>query len=424
MTVLSGKRELFKDGAWASIGQIGSVMGTVVGTRVLTEFVAPEIFGSLTLILGVIALALGTLVSPVMQAALRFYPEYSGGRASLLRANILSILSKRFIIFLVTVALISPLAIYFTAIHLPIIFLCLFLLVLDSIRILETTLLNAARKQTTFALISIGEAWGRPFVAVFLIHISGINVESILTAYALTSASILFLFYRVAKLERVSIGSVEVRNLIDLKGAIKQYSSPLTPMAILGWMNGVGDRYVIGALLGIEQAGIYAAVYGLVSRPFLMASGIVELTLRPIYNQLVVKHMHKDADRLLIKWLLTVMLLVGVGFILIVIFDHYIIFVLLAEKYRSGVMLMPWIAGGYALLALSDVFIKVCYAYGYTRRVLMVQIIGALVSLALSVVGIKLYGLIGAAMAVPAYFGLMLLITVFVSRLNIQKKKN
>jgi O-antigen/teichoic acid export membrane protein len=422
MTVLSGKRRLLKDGAWVSIGQIGSVLGTLVGMRVLTEFVAPDIFGAITLILGAIALGLGTLVSPIMQAALKFYPEYSDSRVSVLRANILAILFKRFAICLFVVALLSPLIISVSDIHLSVVFLCSLLLMLDGMRTMETTLLNAARKQTTFALIAIGEAWGRPFIAVFAIHILGVNVESMLAAYALTSASILLLFYCIGK-KSISLSISEARNMPELKDAILRYSNPLSPMSVLGWMNGVGDRYLIGAFLGLEQAGIYSAVYGLVSRPFLMVSGIVELTLRPLYNQLVVKHMHREADRLLVKWLFTVALLVGAGFAGIVIFDHFIIDLFLAEKYRSGITLMLWIAGGYALLALTDVFVKVCYAYGYTVRILIVQVVGAVASLTLAVIGIKLFGLIGAAMAVPVYFGLMLLITIIVSRFKIQKIK-
>jgi O-antigen/teichoic acid export membrane protein len=191
-------------------------------------------------------------------------------------------------------------------------------------------------------------------------------------------------------------------------------------MAALGWMNGVGDRYLIGAMLGLEQAGIYAAVYGLVSRPFLMASGIVELTLRPVYNHLVVEQSHREADRLLLRWLLTVTCMVGAGFAGIAIFSHLIVNLLLATKYRSGVNLMLWIAGGYALLAISDVFVKVCYAYGYTRAILMIQVVGAILSLVLAIIGIKMFGLVGAAMAVPVYFGIMLIITIMASRMNHQ----
>ena len=248
------------------------------------------------------------------------------------------------------------------------------------------------------------------------------NATSILTAYAFTSAIILCLFYCTSKPEGSDSDYTYGKPDPAIGTAIKRYSLPLTPMAALGWVNGVGDRYLIGGMLGLGQAGIYAAVYGLMSRPFIMVSGIVELTLRPLYNRLVAEQKHREAARLLAKWLLIVSLAVGAGFAFVILFDKLIIKILLAEKYRSGISLMVWAAsGGYALLALSDVFIKVCYAYGYTGRILMVQVIGAVVSLTLALIGIKLFGLIGAAMAVPVYFGLMLLITIMVSRSNIQK---
>ncbi len=82
---------------------------------------------------------------------------------------------------------------------------------------------------------------------------------------------------------------------------------------------------------------------------------------------------------------------------------------------------MLWIAGGYVLLAVSDVFVKVCYAYGYTGRILAIQIVGAVLSLTSAVAGIHFYGLVGAAMAVPFYYFFILVITVIAAKPNLAK---
>lgn len=73
--------------------------------------------------------------------------------------------------------------------------------------------------------------------------------------------------------------------------------------------------------------------------------------------------------------------------------------------------LLPWIAGGYGLLVLSQVFEKVCFAHGRTGMVLFIQALGGAVGLLVAYAGIRHEGLIGAAMAVPIYFGFQLLIT-------------
>jgi O-antigen/teichoic acid export membrane protein len=419
---LNSKRQLLKEGTWVTIGQIGSALGTLIGIRILTEYVVPEIFGAATLIIGIASLALGTLVSPILQAALKYYPEYSNGRLSLLRASIRNILIKRIGVFLLIAALATPFGVMLGKLDISVVLLCLLLLVLDGMRNFETTLLNAARKHTCYAMVSVAEAWGRPITAVFAVNILGADITSILMAYALTSSSILLFYYALAKSEVTQSEHTTFQDEIALKSLISKYSRPLVPMSALGWMNGIGDRYLIGALLGLEAAGIYAAVYGLMSRPFLMVSGIVELTLRPLYNQLVAGQKDNEAQNLLRKWLLLVVLATGAGFVCIALFDTVLIKILLAEKYRSGVTLMLWIAGGYVLLALSDVFVKVCYAYGYTGRILVIQVAGAVISLISAFAGIKMFGLVGAAMAVPVYFGAMLIITYFAAIVKMRNR--
>ncbi|MBV5329439.1 MAG: oligosaccharide flippase family protein [Chlorobium sp.] len=414
------RRSLIKDGAWVSIGQIFSAAGTLIGIRILTEFVDPELFGAVTLIIGIVALALGTMTSPVMQAALKFYPEYSNGRLAELRSTVYDILIKRIVIFLSLVALATPIGVYYFKLEVSLVALCALLLIVDSMRSFEMVMLNASRKHTAYALISVGEAWGRPIAAGIAVYFMGAAVKSILMAYAIISGSILLCFYIVVKPHIEVTAGARINDKKTLKNLIHQFSLPLVPMSALGWMNGVGDRYLIGGLLGLEQAGVYAAVYGLMSRPFLISSGIVELTLRPLYNKFVAQGKDKEAQNLLMKWLLSVALITGAGFAAIALFDDFLISVLLAEKYRGGVTLMLWIAAGYVFLSLSDVFVKVCYAYGYTRRILVIQVVGAVLSMVSAVVGIKLFGLLGAAMAVPAYFGIMLIITIFVSKKNVE----
>ncbi len=70
------------------------------------------------------------------------------------------------------------------------------------------------------------------------------------------------------------------------------------------------------------------------------------------------------------------------------------------QRHASG--LMPWIASGYAIRATSYVFERVCYAYGATRRVLLIQLCAVIATFALTPLAVITLGLKGAAMAVPA----------------------
>lgn len=412
---MAGRLGLLKDGAWVTVGQIGSALGTLFGLRVLTEFVAPEIYGGVVLSVGMTALVTGTVVSPVMQAALRYYPEYSDGSVSTLRSSVVSLLLSRILIFAFIAATIVPFLVLFSGLKIKLVIVCGLLFSLDAIRNLESVFLNAARRQKSYAVISIAEAWGRPFLASAGVYFFGAEIESVLIAYVVTSAFVLIGFYLFCQPVGVQ---AELMPNAKLKNSLSSYAFPLVPLAGLGWINGVGDRYLIGGLLGLVDTGLYSAVYGLLSRPFLMVSGIVELTLRPHYYQLVAESRHAEAELILKKWIKVVLILVISGFLCILIFDEIIVNLLLADNYKDCLQLMPWIAGGYVFLAITDVYIKVCYAYKNTKRIFKIHLFGALLSITTTIVGINYFGLLGAAMAVPVYFGVMLVVTMIASKIK------
>jgi O-antigen/teichoic acid export membrane protein len=89
---------------------------------------------------------------------------------------------------------------------------------------------------------------------------------------------------------------------------------------------------------------------------------------------------------------------------------------LLAEHYRGAIKLMPWIALGYCLLVISYVFEKACYAYKRTKAVLYIQISGAIASICIAIPLVYYWGLQGAAVAVPLYFGIQLLVSIHMAR--------
>src|SRR5436309_10519624 len=80
------KRVILGDGLWVFLGQLLSAIGALVGGRLLTEFIAPEVFGAVSLFLGVILLGSNLTCAPLFQSVLRFYPELaSQGNVPVLR---------------------------------------------------------------------------------------------------------------------------------------------------------------------------------------------------------------------------------------------------------------------------------------------------------------------------------------------------
>jgi O-antigen/teichoic acid export membrane protein len=202
------------------------------------------------------------------------------------------------------------------------------------------------------------------------------------------------------------------------------YALPLVPVAAAGWASGLADRYFVGGVLGLAEAGSYAAVYALVSRPFLMLSGVIEQTLRPVYYGAIAAGNSERSRVVLRAWLTLAALGGGIGFALALLLHEEIAAWLLAEPYRMSAGLMPWIAAGYWLLIISHVFTRICYAHHDTKSVFWIEATGALLAVAVMLPAIRLFGLAGAAMAVPVYFGAQLGLALMLARRSMRHRSS
>lgn len=413
------RHRLLKEGAWVTLGQVGSAVGALVGLRLLTEYLEPSVFGSATLLLGVVALGQGLAVNPLMQAVLRYYPDF----ASADKVQVLCTVTAR-ILRAVTVWLSAAVClgafIYATVTGswhwLGIAILVAALFAIEGVRSLRLTLFNAARRQRPMALWTVAEAWGRPVAVVAAVVLLTTQVSAVFIGYLIASLAVFGFFYWVTVRDDgvASKGGLGEDNRTAAK--LWQYSLPLLPVAAASWASGLADRYFVGGVLGLAQAGSYAAAYALMSRPFLMLSGIIEQTLRPVYYGAVAAGDSERSCTVLRTWLALITLGGGIGFALAWLLHEQIAAWLLAEPYRKSAALMPWIAGGYWLLILSHIFTRVCYAHHDTKSVLVIEVVGAALSLGTLFPLVSVYGVTGAAAAVPLYFGAQLVTALLLSR--------
>jgi O-antigen/teichoic acid export membrane protein len=413
------RREILREGAWVAFGQLGAALGALVGVRLLTEVLEPGVYGLVMLILGVAALGQGLGVTPFMQAVLRFHPESAQvGTVATLRAVTVNVVKKVIFVFAAISTLVGLL--YGVATGQPVWLgvLVAGIFASDSLRSFETTLLNAARRQREMAWWSAADAWAKPLAAIAAVAVWSADAGTVLLGYLGGSVVLAGLVYHALDPEGMrQTGARNGRKDGDaLRRRMWLYAIPLVPVAAAGWVSGVGDRYLIGGMLGLADAGIYAAAYALVSRPFLMMSSMLELTARPIYYQALGAGDGSRAGAALRGWIVLSVVGGGLGLILIWLLKDILAWLLLAEPYRAAASLMPWIAAGYCLLAVSHVFARVCYAYHDTKAVLWIEASGAVLAMAVMIPAILWFGLVGAAMAVPVYFGAQLGIAVMLAR--------
>jgi O-antigen/teichoic acid export membrane protein len=402
------------EAAWVIGGQAMAAAGTLAGVRLLTQLLPPAVYGAVTLALGISALVMGTAATPLSQAALHFYPGFAARgalrelRGSLRRCLTTVVLKGSLLVFIAAAMFValgkgSPL---FAA-------LLIALIVVDSWRAVHLSILNAGRRQGRFALWSALDAWARPSLACAAVMIFSASAEWVLAAQAMAGLALLILFGSGTwggMMERSTTSPA------DFEQRLWAYALPLAPLGLIAWASNLGDRYLIGGTLGLGQAGIYAAVYGLSSMPFMAVGGTIEQAARPVYQALVTGGHRARAREVLGMWFIAIAAICGAGLLMAVFWNQQLANLILGPAYRNAAALIPWIAAGYTLRCLSYVFERVCYANGDTRQVLVIQSCGAFATLIATPVGALNWGLQGAAVAVPICFGAQLAAAAILAR--------
>lgn len=89
----------------------------------------------------------------------------------------------------------------------------------------------------------------------------------------------------------------------ETRKRILRFAAPLMPLAIMSWVVGLADRYVLAATAGAGAAGLYAAVYGVGSQGFLALSTVGLTVFRPLYFTAVDAQDARRGRRVLGAWL-------------------------------------------------------------------------------------------------------------------------
>lgn len=418
-TLLQRHRRIATETAWVFAGQGASAIAALVGLRLITEMVPPTVYGPVALALGVVTLAHGLAVGPYMQATLRFYPDLARQeRAAELRRATLLALRKPTLLALVALSAFGVGWCLWQPQDTWLVMLSIALFAAEAARSVELVFLNAARQQRAMALFVASDALLRPTAAVSMIWLFGANGAAVLGGY-LMGCLIAFAAFRLmtARRRRTDVQpATATSRLADISHRLRYYALPLTALPLIGWVSGQADRYFLAALVSPEATGLYAALYGLASRPFLMFSASVELALRqPYYAR--ASSGDRSAERRAIAAWLGVVASGSLALLLLFAFFHVDIAALvLAPEYRVHSVLLAWIAAGYVLMSTAQVFERVCYAHHDTSGVLRIQVSGAAFSVVVTVPLVYLYGIEGAGWAVPVYFGAQLLIATLRAR--------
>lgn len=402
--LLKNRRRLFGDAYWALFGQLASAIALLAGTRILTELVTPNVFGQVALLNGFVALGVAVFSYPFICAGMRIGPECQNNRERADLHGVVSRLTSRSTILAIILILLGGGVVsYLSHSDFGLFVITGILLAVTVRRELGIQLLIGQRKQRGASLWQTSDSILRPLLAISLVWWGGQKAEWVLLGYILASmlSNTVWSFIQGTKSEQIR-RPIIARNF---KTDVWAYALPLIPMELIFWVNGLGDRYVIGYFMTAAEVGLYAATYTIINEAFNRSAMVLLRIFQPVYFQSYSQNRTQKGFRVLWVWIACVFALGIVGVSLLLITKDWVASWVLAKSYHSAVELMPAIAVGCALHAMGTVVAQPLLAKKRTRLFLLGRICGVVTAAVSIPLMVKNFGLPGAAMANPIYFG-------------------
>jgi len=385
--------------------QAVSMLVALLTVWLLTMLVPASTFGAFTLLMGALMLVRNSLLAPLFHTIVRFYADadLAGSTAQLRRVvdswkmRLLALMTAAglygsFMATLVAESLLLP-CLVFTG-----------LLAVFVVRDIEISWLNASRQHARFSAWTVADAVMKPLALLAVVAVATPDVNALLTGQLLASAAVLAVFLYLQPRSTQSQPLASDKCASQLSGQMFRYLLPVMPLPLLGWVAGMSDRYIIGWTLDLSQVGLYAAVYSMMSAPFLMLDRVAMLTFQARYFKQVASGRRRQQRKTMLCWLALYLGCGTTGLLVATFASEDLERLLLAAEYRQGITLMPWIAGGNLLLGLSRIFEAMLHAQKKPQFVLLGRIAGAVAAGAVTLWLVLQAGLLGAAIACPVYF--------------------
>jgi O-antigen/teichoic acid export membrane protein len=388
----------FRDILAIVLGQGLALAGVAIGTRIITEYVSTQTYGKAKLLIGISSLFSGILVQPFNQFSMREYRDAirSGDEKLFERFAFESVLK----IALFTCLLVGVATMFYdrfiSAVSILSIIALFLIIVGDSFYSLESSILISCKRQLDVSILQIINQWGVPFIIVLFVYCIKDEVTFFLLAQGTFLVGIgIFFFAR-----RLNNLNATAENNLLWREEAKKFVIPLLGVGVLNWIVNVGDRYILEYFHGASAVGIYSAAYGLMSTPFLVLGGMVARYVYPFWYKYSAEKDVKSEENIKKYMLLTTVIISFLGVILVMLFKDWLALILLSRNYRGGaIKLMPWIAGGYALLIVAWAFDISAYAKKKTKVITISYCVAAGVNILLNILLIPRIGALGAAIS-------------------------
>jgi len=244
---------------------------------------------------------------------------------------------------------------------------------------------------------------------------------AILVPDAENKAAMTFLAFTVANLLIVIIAGFRSANgtvyrtkteydIVGLGRKYLKYGMPLLVALVSIQISMYGDQLVIWYLLGTEFVGIYAPNYLLTERLIVTAYSIMSIAYVPILYRHWEAGDEAKAYRFLWQVVLVYLVLVSPLVLVLYLFGVEISAYIIDAKFRAGAVIIPVLALSIWLASTTNIFADTMTLRKKTMILAIVYAFGAFCNIGLNFVLVSRFGILGAAYATAATYGIVAVI--------------
>jgi O-antigen/teichoic acid export membrane protein len=392
------------------IVRAGNGVFAIATLAVFTRLLSPAEYGVYALGMAIATIASALLFQWLNLAVGRFYPMYLDDPG-----KVMTIAARGFWAATAAAALVFLGALPFhemVSVE-PVLFGILFLITVALGRhTLALQVANAQSAPVHYGMLSWAKSGGALLAGFILIHYGAGERGALLGSLAgLAFAVIVF---AQKPWTRMKLGSADK----DLSVEMFRYGLPLTLNFLAIAIVDLADRFMISSLIGVAHVAPYAVAYDLVQQTIGPIMNVIFLAAFPVIVQ-VFEVEGEDQARICLYALGS--RLVGLGLpiaIGLAVLSAEISEIVFGSRYRQDAAnIMPWLTAAIFLGAFKISFLDVVFQLRHaTKYQGYIAILMALVNIVLNLLLLPRYGVIAAAWATLAAFGVGALTSWFIGK--------
>ena len=396
-----------RTGALVLAGHVAAAAVGVAALRIYTELAPPGVFGEANLLLSALALGMQVVIAPFTASQLRFHSQAQarGDGGQFTRESLVWSLRAALVLAIVCSVGFSLwrqwhgesaeiLAAGASAIW----------LIAMTVRNVLMSRLQAERRQAAYTAIQVLEAILLAVLTALALRQSA-TIGSYVVGQVVAIAVLLMPLVRLAPWPKALKGERGRANAGFLSNVLS-YGVPFVPMSMLTWVANLADRYAVAFLLGASAVGEYVAPFAIASR----GMALVNVGLNDFFRPILFDAENQDtakAQRVFRSWIATSVCLSAAALVFLHFAGGLVSSILLAKEYRaSAVGVMMWVALGYGIFGVNQIFETRLLSLNRSARLLPSMALGAATNILFSLVLVSRNGIIGAAEATCASFAL------------------